>query len=212
MSDPRVILVADDHPLFREAVSLRLKGLYPHADVIEIDDFGAAPPPDGSARVDLIVVDLFMPGVGSGDAVARIVDAYPAAKVVVMSGHEEPEEIALGLSAGAKGFISKTMSSEQFRSALGVVIAGGTYAPTSLMRGSGVVSDARGALAKLTPRELEVLQLLVKGASNKEVCRVLDLAEPTVKLYVGQILKKLGARNRAEAAVKGLQAGLTPTA
>ncbi|WP_439816770.1 LuxR C-terminal-related transcriptional regulator [Zavarzinia sp. CC-PAN008] len=210
MTAPRSILVADDHPLFREAVCLRLRAMFPDAELHEREDFLSDAATRALDGVDLALVDLCMPGVGSGAAIRRIVEACPGGKVVVMSGQDNAQEVTAGLQAGARGFIAKTMSPDQFRAALAVVVAGGTYAPTSLMLAQPPAPPPTASLmARLTPREGEVLRLLMRGASNKEICRALSLAEPTVKLHVSQVMRKLDVRNRSEAAVKGVQAGLS---
>ena len=158
-----------------------------------------------------------MPGMDSGDGVQVIRASLPDATIALMSGVATLADVRKSLSLGAKGFLSKTMRPEHFASAISLILQGGTYIPAELLQGEA--ADARsaasapeaGALSGLSPRETEVLRLLSAGMTNKEIGRDLGLAEMTVKLHVRQILRKLDARNRAEAATIALRLGLDAT-
>lgn len=208
-------VVADDHPLFREAVHLRLDRQFPGAIVKEAStlDELLVGHRDAGEPVDLILIDLHMPGMAS-DAFERVVREFPRSAVVLMSGLARPEDVRNAVRAGARGFLPKTMPPEAFAAALSIVLGGGTYVPAELINmpesapqasESGSLSATMGAL---TPREQQVLVRLATGAQNKEIGRDLGLAEVTVKLHVRQILKKIGARNRSEAASMATRAGL----
>jgi len=208
-------VVADDHPLFREAVHLRLDRQFPGALVKEAStlDELLAGDRDKTEPVDLILIDLHMPGMAS-DAFVRVIREFPRAAVVLMSGVASPEDVRNAVRAGARGFLPKTMPPEAFAAALSIVLGGGTYVPAELVNAPDTMSEAReggslnATMSALTPREQQVLVRLATGAQNKEIGRDLGLAEVTVKLHVRQILKKIGARNRSEAASIATRAGL----
>jgi len=205
-------IVADDHPLYREAVRLRLERLFPGAEITEAADLaellriGAALP----ARPDLILVVLHMPDMSGTAGIARILAAFPGAAVLIVSGLATSAEVQEAVRAGARGFLPKTMAPELFAAAVSLVVGGGSYLPAEVLEPAPqpVQNGPTLLLARLTPREQQVLIRLATGAPNKEIGRDLGLAEVTVKLHVRQILKKIGARNRAEAAAMASKAGL----
>jgi two-component system, NarL family, nitrate/nitrite response regulator NarL len=204
------ILIADDHPLYREAVRLRMERLYPGSAIVEassIDELLAGSDPNAA---DLALVDLRMPGMNGPGDVARIRSGLSGTPILLMSGSAANTDIKLAVEAGAKGFVPKTLSPELFAAAVALVLAGGTYLPTDVLQhNAGGDGTRRMTLtADLTPREMQVFVQLATGASNKEIGRELGLAEVTVKLHVRQILKKIGARNRSEAASIATRAGL----
>jgi two-component system, NarL family, nitrate/nitrite response regulator NarL len=208
-------VVADDHPLFREAVRLRLDRQFPGAIVKEAATFDEllAGHRDAAEPVDLILIDFHMPGMAS-DAFERVIREFPRSAVVLMSGVARPEDVRNAVRAGARGFLPKTMPPEAFAAALSIVLCGGTYVPAELVNVPQAAPEAKEggqlgvAMSALTPREQQVLAKLATGAQNKEIGRDLGLAEVTVKLHVRQILKKIGARNRSEAASIATRAGL----
>lgn len=211
------IVVADDHPLYREAVCLRLGRIYPQATVIgvaSIDELLALNE-DSRPAVDLILVDLRMPGMSGGASIGRIVTAFPGASVVLMSGEATLADVTAAVQAGAKGYLPKTISSELFSSAVAILLEGGTYLPSEVLNAESATANSappsaptKLSLDLLTPRQQAVLVRLTAGASNKEIGRDLGLSEVTVKLHVRQILKKIGARNRAEATAVAIKSGL----
>jgi DNA-binding NarL/FixJ family response regulator len=218
------IVVADDHPMYLEAVSLTLHRALPDASIHLVSSIAelldAVCTVEGP--VDLALLDLSMAGMDDGNAISLVRDALPDAKIVLMSGVATLEHVKRALGLGAKGFLSKTMRPDHFAQAVNMVLQGGTYIPADLLEvGSAVTSGMAPAataqapaaavgstLRALTERELAVLQMLPEGLMNKEIARELGLAEMTVKLHVRQILRKLNAKNRAEAAVIAQRAGL----
>jgi two-component system, NarL family, nitrate/nitrite response regulator NarL len=210
------VIVADDHPLYREAVRLRLERLLPNAGITEVgslDELLAqareAPP------FDLVLLDLYMPGTEPGPGVAAVLAAMQGVPIALMSGHASGDEVRQAIAAGARGFLPKTMSSDLFAMAISMILAGGTYLPAeTLQTVRAGRSDNNGSMddsalnGVLSPRERQVLVRLATGASNKEIGRELNLAEVTVKLHVRQILRKIKARNRSEAASMATRAGL----
>jgi two-component system, NarL family, nitrate/nitrite response regulator NarL len=205
-------IVADDHPLYREAVRLRLERLFPTAEILEaasVDELlrlGTSLDP----KLDLVLIDLHMPGMAGTKGLAQVIAAFPDTPVVMMSGLAGPADVVEAVRAGARGFLPKTMSPDLFGAAIGLVIGGGTYVPAEILHAQDerAAAEPRSRLDGLTPREQQVLIRLATGTPNKEIGRDLGLAEVTVKLHVRQILKKIGARNRSEAAAIAAKAGL----
>jgi DNA-binding NarL/FixJ family response regulator len=143
----------------------------------------------------------------------RVAKVFPGAAVALMSGVARPDDIRSAVHAGARGFLPKTMAPEAFAAAISIILGGGTYLPAEVLWAPEVRAEASGVrmappISGLTPREQQVLVRIATGAQNKEIGRDLGLAEVTVKLHVRQILKKIGARNRSEAASIATRAGL----
>jgi DNA-binding NarL/FixJ family response regulator len=213
------IVIADDHPLYREAVRVRLRCLYPDAAIFEaasLQELLALAPVDRS-RFNLVLMDLRMPGIdNAAAAIEHVLERFPSSPIAVMSGAADHDDVRQVMHAGAQGFLPKTMPSEPFATALSLLIAGGTYLPAEILeRAADEPSDqvsrpvSPPALDdRLTPREKQVLVRLAGGASNKEIARDLGLSEVTIKLHVRQIFKKIGARNRSEAAAMAARAKL----
>lgn len=157
-----------------------------------------------------------MPGMRSAQTVEEVVEAFPDAAVVLVSGMADFEDIKRAVDAGARGFLPKTLSSDLFAGAIAMVLAGGTFLPAEILQRNGTQAAPRPAAdgnglnlaAKLTPRQQQVLVQLASGATNKEIGRNLAIAEVTVKLHIRQILRRINARNRAEAASIATRAGL----
>lgn len=211
-------IIADDHPLYREAVGLRLQRQQGGAEITEVgklDELMALAGTD-AASAELILLDLRMPGMEGGGSVAQVVAAFPDSAVVLVSGAAGYDDIHQAIDAGARGFLPKTLSSKHFAGAVSMILAGGTFLPaeTLLMNGPPPPAPLKqnGAeamvAADLTTRQQQVLVQLAAGATNKEIGRNLDIAEVTVKLHIRQILRKINARNRAEAASIATRAGL----
>jgi DNA-binding NarL/FixJ family response regulator len=210
------ILVVDDHVLIREALRGLFRELKPDATVLEAADAAQAmqllaDQPDAA----LLLLDLSLPDRDGFTLLAEVRERYPGLPVVVLSGFPDPANVLRALDYGALGFIPKSAGREVMKSALNLVFSGGVYIPTEILGSatSGELEPAprgRIAVAKpnaspadlgLTERQIDVLALMMQGKSNKAVCRLLDLAEPTVKNHVTAILKALGASNRTEAVV-----------
>jgi two-component system, NarL family, nitrate/nitrite response regulator NarL len=207
------IVIADDHPLYREALHARLARCFPNATIFEaasIDELlGAAG--DAMSKPDLVLLDLYMPGMDGGDGIVRVMNAFSHPPVVLISGSASTADVAAAVQAGAKGFVPKTMPTELFVNALMLIAQGASYVPADVFEAPPPDEAAlaqSAALTALTPRELQVLARLATGASNKEIARDLGRAEVTIKLHVRQILKKTGARNRSEAAAIAVRAGV----
>jgi DNA-binding NarL/FixJ family response regulator len=207
------ILVVDDHVLIRDALRGVLKELKGDAEVLEASDCRQAMAliTDNADDLGLILLDLGLPDRDGFSALAEVRERYPAICVVVLSGQQDSASVFKALELGALGFIPKSGQREVMLRALQLVFAGGRYIPPEILESPATQPAAKPPAAErppaspadlgLTGRQLDVLALMMQGKSNKAICRVLDLAEPTVKNHVTAILKALRVTNRTEAVI-----------
>src|SRR5438045_66634 len=201
------VLVADDHPLYREAVARQIMRLLPEATVEEAASMEAAMAAAQSAPPSLFVFDYYMPGM-SAQAIARLSESFVDVPILVLSGGASPQEVQAVLQAGARGFLPKTATPEQSNPTIHRLLAGGTSVPAEIrLPASGPAAGSAAWLSALTPRESDVLRAVARGLSNKEIARELDLAEVTIKLHLSAIFRKMGVRSRTEAAMQASKAG-----
>lgn len=201
-------LIIDDHPLFLDALHSAVRNAYPNARVVEarsiseaLEVIGTNPP------FDLALLDLTMPDVQGFDGLLQLRTRYPSLPVLVVSGHEEPRIISEALSYGAAGFIPKSVSKDDIASAIAVVLDGSVFVPETYVPPTpGNDSVDRAALlermAKLTPQQLRVLQMLRQGMLNKQIAFELQVGETTVKAHVSEILRKLNVYSRTQAVIE----------
>ena len=149
-----------------------------------------------------------MPGMNGLEGLSRVLDAAGGAKVALMSGFAPREVVQQALDLGAVGFLPKSLPARTFVNAVRFMAMGEQYLPLEFMTSAEEPATYHPLVQKLSRREREVLRLLAQGQSNKEIARVLGLQEPTVKLHVTSVYRKLGSRNRAQAAVIAKEAGL----
>jgi DNA-binding NarL/FixJ family response regulator len=207
------ILVVDDHVLIREALRGVLKEVKPDAIILEAPSCGQAMRLIAEhADLGLMLLDLNLPDRNGFSVLAELREQYPAVSVVVMSALQDRSDVVKALDLGAQGYIPKSAQREVMLSALQLVLAGGIYIPPEILVHQDSPSPAAKATASsrprvsprdvgMTERQLEVLALMMQGKSNKAICRMLDLAEPTVKNHVTAILKALNVTNRTEAVI-----------
>ena len=199
------ILLVDDHPLFRGALREAVAGLFAGADVAEAGTFEEASKMlDGGSEVDLVLLDLAMPGVRGFSGLMFLRAQYPSVPVVVVSANDDPAVIRRCMDFGASGFIPKTLGIEQMRDAIKRVLGGGVWTPPDVDLSGG--SDAESAalmarLATLTPQQVRVLMMLSEGMLNKQIAYELSVSEATVKAHVSAILQKLGVDSRTQAVI-----------
>lgn len=160
------------------------------------------------AGLDLILLDLNMPGMPWGEGLERLKAAARDVPIVVLSASDDRRVVMRAVRMGAAGYIPKTSSSQGMMKALELVLRGGVYLPPAMLDDAAATEPSDSPGPVLTPRQREVLSLLAAGKSNKEIARMLDLSEGTVKLHVTAILKALGVANRTSAVVAASQLGL----
>lgn len=210
-------LVVDDHSLIRDAMQSLLASIDAEARVLVAASAAqarallAAEP-----GVDLALLDLNLPDANGLDVLAELRTSHPGLAVVMLSGERDTATVRRALDAGAAGFIPKTEPREVLVSALSLVLAGGVYVPREALGASpaaAVPSPSSGAPGPtpaslgLTERQIDVLALIMKGRTNKHICRQLNLAEPTVKNHVTAILRALKVTSRTEAVLAVTELG-----
>jgi DNA-binding NarL/FixJ family response regulator len=162
--------------------------------------------------LDLVVLDLHLPGLSGIDALRAWRMSFPAAPVVVVSANEGWDIMHAVHAAGAAGFVPKAASNEVLLAALQVVLAGGKYFPVdAFASAAGLETADRARSPELTRRQLEVLLLVAQGKSNKLICRELKLSERTVKLHLTEVYRTLGVSTRTQAALAAAKMGLVGT-
>ena len=202
------ILIVDDHSLFREGLSHVLQALEESVIILEAPSCALAIQyVNENTDLDLVLLDLNMPGEDGFSALTSFTQTHPALPVVVLSGSTLRSDMQRALNSGAMGFIPKDTDSTIMLNALRLVLSGGIYMPTSMIQ-QQVLNHIDNDASILTPRQLQVLALLVQGHSNKMIASEMDLAEATVKMHITSILKSLGVSNRTQAAMAAEKMGL----
>lgn len=212
----REILVADDHPLFREALRHALGRAVPDAAVIEADTVAALlDVAEHHPDADLLLLDLNMPGAQGFSALVQMRAHYPSLPVVIISANEDPIVIRRSIGHGATGFVPKSSTVDQMVEALQAVLDGDTWVPESVdVEGTGLEApeaDVAARLASLTPQQFKVLTMLSSGLLNKQIAFELGVSEATVKAHMTAIMQKLGATNRTQAVVLSQRLALDQT-
>jgi len=203
------VLIADDHPMVRDALARTMHELEPTAEVQQAGDFDTLLRLAVEEPADLVLLDLNMPGMGGIAGLQRLRARLPTMPVVVASGQDDAATIRAVLAAGAAGFIPKSERPEVLLGALRLVLAGGVYVPPrSLDAPPPAAASPAVAAAMLTPRQRDVLRAMSHGQPNKLIARELGLTEGTVKIHIAAILRALQARNRTEAVVRARELGL----
>jgi len=205
------VLIADDHELFRDGLKLVLQQLAPGTRCLTAGDHREALTiAQATPGLDLILLDIRMPGLPWEEALHTLRQTLPSVPVVILSALVDRNLITTALRSGARGFIPKTSSSSVMIHAINLVLSGGHYIPPLVLDESSGPGDAQGVNSgALTPRQMDVLKLVARGMSNRDIAKTLDLSEGTVKLHVTAILKALGVPNRTSAVIAAARMGLT---
>ena len=210
------LLIADDHPLFRGALREAVTGLFARAEIAEAGTFEEVSEVlDRGGDIDLILLDLSMPGVRGFSGLMYLRAQYPSLPIVVVSANDDPAVIRRCMEFGASGFIPKTLGIEALRAAIARVLQGEVWTPpdVDLTRRSDAETEALIArLSTLTPQQVRVLMMLSGGLLNKQIAYELGVSEATVKAHVSAILQKLGVESRTQAVIAAgkIEAGQWP--
>ncbi|HEY4075528.1 MAG TPA: response regulator transcription factor [Rhizomicrobium sp.] len=202
------ILIADNQPLYREAVSKQVKRLFADALIEHAPSLAEALLVARGFRPDLFVFDFDTPDM-SVMQVSEIRSIFPDIPILVLSGRKDTHDGPALVHAGVRGLLPKSATIAQFSHAVQMLLAGGTIVPTYMLTDQANAGDVSSRLAVLTPREMVVLRATARGLSNKEIARELDLAEVTVKLHLSSVFRKTGARSRMEASILVWEAGVS---
>lgn len=213
------VLIADDHSLVREGLKIALAGLPSHTTPIEAASAtqvrsAVAAHPD----IDLVILDLQMPGVNDLELLTELCNSRPDIPVVVVSANEDARVMQRAIEHGASGFIPKSVANGVLVSAIQLVLSGGVYIPTSVLDAAESDISPRPHVSgqpvgrdTFTARQLDVLELMAGGHSNKSIANTLGLSEHTIKIHISAILRILDVNNRTEAAIACRKLGLFST-
>lgn len=228
------LLLADDHALFRDALVQYIERADPGSIIMLARDMQEVMElMEGAPDLDLVLLDLKMPGMNGLQGLAKLRDCWPGTRVALMSGVAEKQDVEQAMKLGAVAYFPKTMSGKAMMNGIGKVLEGEIFIPIDHNTGSimpsyygaspaahssrssqdaGVRDAGQDSIAgmpvPLTPREREVLAYLIRGETNKDIARALDLQTVTVKLHIRGICRKLGAKNRTQAALLAKEKGL----
>ncbi len=204
MSSYRLI-VADDHPLVRDALSQTFASSYPDGQIDgagSLDEVVAIIDKDNPP--DLILLDLKMPGVQGFSGLSYLRAQYPDVPVAVVSATEDPAVIRRAIGFGASGFIPKSVPVDVMRAAVEQIFEGEVWVPETVDLASdedGEIEQLIQRFATLTPQQVRVLMMLREGLLNKQIAYELTVSEATVKAHVSAILQKLGVDSRTQAVI-----------
>jgi DNA-binding NarL/FixJ family response regulator len=203
------LLLVDDHALFREGLRTLLANLSPGVCIHEAASVEGAIDECRTTSFRMVLLDLGFPETGGIDTLEKFRVGVPDVPVIVLSGDQDSRHIRSAIDHGAVGFIPKAHTSELMIAALRFVLSGGIYLPPTLLNddleSSASISQA---MARLSPRQHEVAQLLLKGNSNKVIARQIGVSEGTVKAHVSAIFQIIGARNRVDAVIIAARSGI----
>jgi two-component system nitrate/nitrite response regulator NarL len=229
---PIRILVVDDHTLFRRGLTALL-ARDPRINVIgDAADAGQAQRKAQELQPDVILLDNHLPGVNGVDALPALIEAAPTARILMLTVSEDENDLAAALRGGAAGYLLKTIEGDALTAAIQRAMQGDSVVAPEMTsklvaayRGAAMGAPAGGyssavaaavipataaetSIASLSPRELDILRGIVRGASNKEIAREHGIAETTVKIHVQHVLRKLDVSSRVHAAVIATENGL----
>jgi DNA-binding NarL/FixJ family response regulator len=200
------VLIIDDHTVVRQGLAALLN----LSDEIQV----VAEAADGIEAIlrfeenqpDITLVDLRLPGMTGVEIIERVRSKSPHARFIVLTTYAGDEDIYRALKAGARAYLLKGMSREELFDAIRAVHAGKSHIPPVIAEKLAERMQIEG----LTPRELDVLEQIVSGRSNKEIAAELDVSEATVKTHVNSLLGKMGVTDRTQAATAAIRRGIVP--
>jgi DNA-binding NarL/FixJ family response regulator len=210
------VLIVDDHALIREALRAVLKQLKPEAAVFECSSSRQAMHlVEENPDVSLILLDINLPDRDGLSVLAELRERYATIAIIVLSGTDDQHTVRRAFKLGALGFIPKTTERGVMLNAIQLVLSGGIYIPSEILDGEDTIAprSANKPSRKfpndlgITDRQIDVLELLMKGKSNKDIARTLNMGVPTVKNHITVIFKALEVTNRTEAVIKLGQMG-----
>jgi two-component system NarL family response regulator len=198
------ILIAEDHLIARVGVKTILNTQPDMNVVAEAANGAQAVELHRQHRPDITLMDMRMPGTSGLEAILAIKAELPQARIIALSTYGGDEDIRRALNAGVRAYLTKDVLHDELIRAIHAVHAGETYLPPSI----AAALEASSLSASLSARELEVLELIVKGHGNKQIAYALGIAEHTVKNHVKSILSKLAVEDRTQAATAAIQRGI----
>ncbi|MGD8679406.1 MAG: response regulator transcription factor [Lysobacterales bacterium] len=211
---PETVIVADDHPLFRSAIMEALSAEQGNVKFLEANSFESLQQlVEANREVDLVLLDLHMPGVSGFAGLVFLCKQYPSIPVVIISANEDPVVSPRALDHGASGFIPKSSSIDTITQAINAIMMGEIWSPESVQPDlpGGNVSELELAdrLTRLTPQQFKVLMMMSQGLLNKQIAYDLGVSEATIKAHVTAIMGKLGVSNRTQAVLAAHRLAVT---
>ena len=207
------LVIVDDHPLFRGAMRQALsggldagvQGIGP-VDILEAGNFSELQALlTDQTDIDLVLLDLAMPGVSGFSGLLALRAEYAATPVVIVSASDDPSTIRRSLELGASGFVSKSAGIETIREAISSVLQGDVWRPDDVdlaTESDPEIADLVAKLASLTPQQTRVLAMISQGLLNKQIAYELSVSEATVKAHVSAVLQKLNVDSRTQAVIQ----------
>ena len=198
------IIVADDHPMFREGVVHSLENEQ------DVEIIGQASSGEEAYELikemmpDLLLLDISMPGEGGIATTKKVSAKYPVVKIIILTGSEDDDDLVEALKAGASGYVVKGIAAKELVNAVKAVAGGGTYiSPEMAISRLRDLQKPQSSdpLSYLSDRENQILELVAKGMTNRDIGDQLHLAEKTIKHYMTNILEKLHVKSRVQAAL-----------
>lgn len=205
------LVLADDHNLFREALCHYLRQSFADIDILEARSLDEGLRAAEGAKPDALLLDFVMPGMDGVNSIIRAKRRCPGVPIVILSGNISQEEADQAVRSGAAGVISKDLTGEALIDALQRILAGERFVTSSAWMGAATAGGSEPAGDRpwlsfgLTPREIDVLHLLVRGMADKAIAHELGIAGITVRLHLRNAFRKMGARNRVDAVRIALQ-------
>jgi DNA-binding NarL/FixJ family response regulator len=206
LTEKLTFVVADDHPLFRGAIKETLRSLADEVDITEAGDFETTKRlVEDITEIDLVLLDLTMPGTSGLSGLVSLRAMRPTVPVIIVSASDDPAIIRRALELGASGYIKKSASLDEIRSALTHVLEGGVVVPANVQIGTEAdpeIADLIARIKALTPQQARVLGMIAEGLLNKQIAYELGVSEATIKAHVSAVLQKLNVDSRTQAVIR----------
>lgn len=205
------VLIADDHALFRDGLSMHLEQIDPQTVIFQAGSFSQALKiVNDEKKLDLVIVDLDMPDMAWEEGIEELKKKSNGARFVVISAAEDGKSIRKTMENGISGYIPKRSDPKIMTGALKLILDGGTYLPPSILASCSSVNsgEAKPRGKMLTNRQSQVLDLVAQGLSNKQIAYEMGVSEATVKLHINALLRSIGATNRTQAVIMAQKMGL----
>ncbi len=212
MIQPEKIIIADDHPLFRQALLGTLKAKLNHTQWLEVETIDQLEQQlQANNDSDLLLLDLNIPGAHGFNTLIHVRNHFPQIPVVVVSAHEDHNTISQAMSYGAAGFVPKSTPVDDIFTAIMSVLSGDVWLPDSF---KGAQADSNNGdiaerVASLTQQQYRILMMFAQGLLNKQIAYDLNVSEATIKAHATAIFRKLDVRNRTQAVIAISQLDLT---
>jgi len=214
MIQPEKIIIADDHPLFRQALLSTLKNKLSHTQWLEAQTIAELEQQlQGNKDSDLLLLDLNIPGAHGFSTLIHVRNHFPQIPIVVVSAHEDQNTISKAMGYGAAGFVPKSTPVDNIFAAITTVLSGETWLPTSFQHAQESDDNIHIAerVASLTQQQYRILMMFAQGLLNKQIAYDLNVSEATIKAHATAIFRKLDVRNRTQAVISIAQLDLTET-